>query len=73
MNKKRLCVKCRIRRRMGANAVIGVDLDYETVGSSGGMLMVTASGTTRFILSSIRQKQPVCDYFSGFIFMKTPK
>jgi|SRR5690606_6435913 uncharacterized protein YbjQ (UPF0145 family) len=31
--------------RMGANAVIGVDLDFETVGSSGGMLMVAASGT----------------------------
>ena len=30
---------------MGANAVIGVDLDYETVGSNGSMLMVTASGT----------------------------
>lgn len=30
---------------MGANAVVGIDLDYETVGSSGGMLMVTASGT----------------------------
>lgn len=30
---------------MGANAVIGVDLDYETVGGSGSMLMVTASGT----------------------------
>ncbi len=30
---------------MGANAVLGVDLDYETVGSSGSMLMVTASGT----------------------------
>lgn len=31
--------------RIGANAVIGVDLDYETVGSSGSMLMVTATGT----------------------------
>ena len=31
--------------RMGANAVIGVDLDYETVGGSGSMLMVTATGT----------------------------
>ncbi len=31
--------------RMGADAVIGVDLDYETVGANGGMLMVTASGT----------------------------
>lgn len=30
---------------LGANAVVGVDLDYETVGSQGGMLMVTASGT----------------------------
>lgn len=31
--------------RMGANAVIGIDLDYETVGASGSMLMVTAAGT----------------------------
>lgn len=30
---------------LGANAVIGVDLDYETVGQTGGMLMVSASGT----------------------------
>lgn len=32
-------------RRLGANAILGVDLDYETVGSNGSMLMVTASGT----------------------------
>jgi uncharacterized protein YbjQ (UPF0145 family) len=34
-------------RELGANAVVGVDLDYETiqVGGGGGMLMVTASGT----------------------------
>ena len=32
-------------RRLGGNAVIGVDLDYETVGQSGSMLMVTATGT----------------------------
>lgn len=31
--------------RLGANAVIGIDLDYETVGANGSMLMVTASGT----------------------------
>ena len=31
--------------RLGTNAVIGVDLDYETVGGSGSMLMVTATGT----------------------------
>ena len=30
---------------MGANAVVGVDLDYETLGANGSMLMVTASGT----------------------------
>lgn len=30
---------------MGANAVVGIDLDYETVGASGSMLMVTCSGT----------------------------
>ncbi|MEO5910254.1 MAG: heavy metal-binding domain-containing protein [Pelobium sp.] len=31
--------------RLGANAVLAVDLDYETVGASGSMLMVSASGT----------------------------
>lgn len=32
---------------LGANAVVGVDLDYETitVGGGGGMLMVSCSGT----------------------------
>lgn len=30
---------------LGANAVIGVDLDYETVGGGGSMLMVVATGT----------------------------
>lgn len=30
---------------MGANAIIGVDLDYENIGQTGGMLMVSASGT----------------------------
>jgi uncharacterized protein YbjQ (UPF0145 family) len=34
-------------RQLGADAVIGIDLDYESieVGSGGSMLMVTASGT----------------------------
>lgn len=38
---------CQQAQALGANAVIAVDLDYETIGSSGGgnMLMVTASGT----------------------------
>ncbi len=30
---------------LGANAIIGLDLDYETVGQNGSMLMVSASGT----------------------------
>ena len=30
---------------MGANAIIAIDLDYETVGHGGSMLMVSASGT----------------------------
>ncbi|USD68085.1 heavy metal-binding domain-containing protein [Vibrio sp. SCSIO 43136] len=30
---------------LGANAVVGVDIDYEVLGSNNGMLMVSASGT----------------------------
>ncbi|HEX5069354.1 MAG TPA: heavy metal-binding domain-containing protein [Vicinamibacterales bacterium] len=32
-------------RELGANAIVGVDLDYEVLGSGNGMLMVSASGT----------------------------
>ena len=32
-------------RELGADAIVGIDLDYETVGPNGGMLMVAASGT----------------------------
>jgi uncharacterized protein YbjQ (UPF0145 family) len=31
--------------QLGANAVVGVDIDYEVLGASSGMLMVTACGT----------------------------
>ena len=31
-------------REKGADAVIGIDIDYEVLGPNGGMLMVTASG-----------------------------
>jgi len=31
--------------RLGANAVVGVRIDYEVLGQGGNMLMVTASGT----------------------------
>lgn len=32
-------------RQMGANAVVGIDIDYEMLGANNGMMMVTASGT----------------------------
>ncbi|MBD3729362.1 MAG: heavy metal-binding domain-containing protein [Sphingomonadales bacterium] len=32
-------------RKLGGNAVVGVDLDYEVLGQNGSMLMVSASGT----------------------------
>ena len=32
-------------RELGANAIVGLDLDYEVLGKSNGMLMVSASGT----------------------------
>ena len=31
--------------QMGADAIVGVDIDYEVLGTNNGMLMVTASGT----------------------------
>lgn len=34
---------------MGANAIVGIDIDYETIGSNGSMLMVATSGTAVFI------------------------
>ncbi len=32
-------------QRLGANAVVGIDFDYEAIGASGSMLMVACSGT----------------------------
>ncbi|MBV5325967.1 MAG: heavy metal-binding domain-containing protein, partial [Rhodospirillaceae bacterium] len=32
-------------RDLGGNAVVGVDIDYEVIGKSGSMLMVSVSGT----------------------------
>lgn len=32
-------------RALGADAILGIDIDYEVLGSNNGMLMVTASGT----------------------------
>ena len=32
-------------QKVGANAVVGVDIDYEVVGQNGSMLMVSVSGT----------------------------
>ena len=35
--------------KLGANAVIGIDIDYEVLGKENGMLMVSASGTAVFV------------------------
>ena len=32
-------------RKLGANAIVGIDLDYEVLGQTNGMLMVAVSGT----------------------------
>ena len=48
---------------LGANAVVGVDLDYETVGDSGSMLMVTASGTAVRIEDWGKADVPVAIFF----------
>ena len=32
-------------RQLGADAIVGIDLDYEVLGAQSGMLMVSASGT----------------------------
>lgn len=34
---------------MGANAIVGIDIDYETIGETGSMLMVATSGTAVLI------------------------
>lgn len=34
---------------VGANAIVGVDIDYEVLGADNGMLMVTASGTAVYV------------------------
>ncbi|NOT55457.1 MAG: heavy metal-binding domain-containing protein [Deltaproteobacteria bacterium] len=36
-------------QRVGANAVVGVDIDYEVIGKSGSMMMVSVSGTAVII------------------------
>lgn len=36
---------CQRAQQLGADAVIGVDVDYEVLGSDNGMLMVSVSGT----------------------------
>lgn len=35
--------------KLGANAVIGIDIDYEVLGKENGMLMVSVSGTAVFV------------------------
>jgi len=40
-------------RALRANAIVGVDLDFETTGARGSMLMVSASGTAVVIEDSV--------------------
>ena len=40
--------------KLGANAVVGVDLDFETIGGNSSMLMVTASGTAVYYKVEVR-------------------
>jgi uncharacterized protein YbjQ (UPF0145 family) len=40
---------CGQAKQLGANTVVGVDLDYETISAGGSMLMVSASGTAVFV------------------------
>ena len=46
-------------RELGANAIVGIDLDYETVGQNGSMLMVTCSGTAVILDSNVSTPPPV--------------
>jgi len=54
---------------LGANAVIGVDIDYESFGKTNGMMMVSATGTAVIIDRAwpasltripVTQQRPVC-------------
>ena len=48
---------------MGANAIVGIDIDYETVGANGSMLMVATSGTAViifFITSLVKITEKNC-------------
>ena len=52
---------------LGGNAVVAVDLDYETisVGGGGGMLMVSASGTAVVIQELVKEPGVNCEALSG--------
>ena len=41
-------------RELGANAVVGIDIDYEVLGEKNGMLMVSASGTA-VVVESVKR------------------
>lgn len=43
----------------GCNAVVGIDLDYESVGKKGSMIMVSASGTAVIAQSNVQPDHPV--------------
>ena len=57
-------------RELGANAIVGIDLDYETVGQNGSMLMVTCSGTASVVkhlnAASSEYIESECRIFAAF-------
>ena len=52
-------------KNLGANAIVGIDIDYETIGTNGSMLMVSASGTA-VVLNSRRLKMPASFVLASF-------
>jgi len=42
-------------RELGANAIVGVDIDYESFGQTGGMMMVSVTGTAVVIVDAQRE------------------
>lgn len=53
-------------RRVGANAIIGIDIDYETIGANGSMPKKFGQKLTNQILTKYWNKRPSIWLFSGF-------
>ena len=54
-------------RELGANAVVGIDIDYEVLGEKNGMLMVSASGTAVVVAPRNAMTEPCAVATSGWL------